>query len=152
MEIDRRTMLRMLAALATLESEGAMAATPSAADLAAFGRLSSVLTGATMDDPNGIAKVRAAFDTPARRASLRALVALVDATPAADLDAALKAKKLDGLANDIVSTWYSGVAGAAASQRVVLYLEALVWSAMPGGKPMGACGGPTDYWADPPVR
>ena len=21
-----------------------------------------------------------------------------------------------------------------------------------GGKPMGACGGPTNYWADPPIR
>lgn len=152
MTIDRRTMLRMIAALGTLDAAGAAAAAPSAADLAAFGRLSAALTGATMDDPNGIAKVRAAFDTPARRASLRALVALVDATPAAGLDAALRARKLDGLANEIVSTWYAGVAGTGASQRVVLYLEALAWSAMPGGKPMGVCGGPTGYWADPPTR
>ena len=156
MTLDRRTLLRTLAALAALDvsriASAAAAAAPSAADLAAFTKLSAALTGATMDDPNGTAKVLAAFDTPARRSSLRALAALVESTPPADLDAALKARKLDGLANDIVSTWYSGLAGTGKTQKVVLYLEALVWSAMPGGKPMGVCGGPTGYWAEPPTR
>ena len=36
-------------------------------------------------------------------------------------------------------------------QRLVLYTDAYVWSAMTFTKPMGICGGVTGYWKDPPA-
>jgi hypothetical protein len=154
MDAERRMLLRAVAALSAWSAAGgaagAAAGAPADADLAAFLALSATLTGTTIDDKLSAAKVLKAFDTPASRASLRALAQLVAATPAGELDAALKSRKLDGFANDIVSTWFSGVAGTGKSQRLVLYLNALVWDAMKFSKPMGVCGGPTGYWADPP--
>ena len=74
-----------------------------------------------------------------------ALLALAASTPASELDAAIAAKKLDKIANDLVAAWYSGMVDG----KVVLYTDALVWSAMTYSKPMGICGGVTGYWAEP---
>ncbi|HEY8242151.1 MAG TPA: sugar dehydrogenase complex small subunit [Casimicrobiaceae bacterium] len=158
MEPDRRALLQTLAALAAwsasahaqVAGKAVAPAEPSAADLASFSVLSAALNGVPVDDPLAAARVMRVFDTPARRASWKALATLVASTPPDELDAALKTQRLDALANEIVSTWYSGVANVAGGQQAVLYLNALMWGAMTYTKPMGVCGGPTGYWADPP--
>jgi len=141
--IDRRTLLQVLAALgASALAPVAHAQTP---DAGAFAKLSAALTGYPQPDPATAAKVMRALATPQRIVSLRALVALAASTPAAGLDAAITANKLDKVASDLVAAWYSGMVDG----KVVLYTEAYVWSAMPYSKPMGVCGGVTGYWADP---
>jgi len=141
--IDRRTLLQALTAL------GASALAPGAhaqgLNAGAFAKVAAALTGYPQPDPAAAAKVMRAFATPQRLASLRALMALVASTPAGALDAAIAAKRLDKVANDLVAAWYSGMVDG----RVILYTEALVWSAMTYSKPMGICGGVTGYWADP---
>ena len=91
-----------------------------------------------------------AFATPQRRAALASLAEVVSATPAAELDAVLAARGLDSVANDLVAAWYSGIVTDGTRQSLVLYTDAYVWTAMTFSKPMGVCGGPTGYWADPP--
>ncbi len=137
---DRRTLLQALAALALAPS-----ALAQSTDAASFARLSAALTGYSQPESDAVAKVLRAFATPVRRASLRALATLVAATPAAQLDAAIAAHKLDRIADDLVAAWYSGMVDG----KVVLYAQALVWSAMKFTKPMGVCGGVTGYWAEP---
>lgn len=141
--IDRRALLQVLAALgASALAPGALAQAP---DAAAFGKTSAALTGMPPPDADAAARLMRAFATPARRAPLRALAALVASTPAAGLDAAIAAHKLDKVANDLVAAWYSGMVDG----KVILYTEALVWSAMTFSKPMGVCGGVTGYWSEP---
>ena len=141
--IDRRALLQAFAAL------GASALAPGVhaqgVDASAFAKLSAALTGYPQADPATAAKVMRAFATPQRAASLRALMTLAASTPASDLDAAIAARKLDKVANDLVAACYSGMVDG----KVVLYTDALVWSAMKYSKPMGICGGLTGYWADP---
>lgn len=137
---DRRTLLQALVALAVTPS--ALAQAP---DATSFAQLSAALTGYPQSDPDAARKLMLAFATPARRASLRALAAVVAATPPAQLDAAIAAQKLDKIADDLVSAWYSGMVDG----KVVLYTQALVWNAMTFSKPMGVCGGVTGYWAEP---
>lgn len=151
--MDRRTLLQAIAAWSAWSASGldALAATPPSDALERFTALSSALTGITVDDAIASAEVLDAFATPERRAAVQALADLVAATPADALDAAIAARKLDGVANEIVSIWYSGVAGSGDAQEVVLYLNALVWNAMTFAKPMGVCGGPTGYWALAPL-
>lgn len=152
--MDRRTLLQAIAAWSAWRASGldALAAPLPPDALERFMTLSSALTGVAVDDVIASAEVLDAFATPERRASVTALADLVAATPADALDAAIAAKKLDGVANEIVSIWYSGVAGSGDAQKVVLYLNALVWNAMTFAKPMGVCGGPTGYWALPPLQ
>jgi hypothetical protein len=141
--IDRRTLIQSLAALgATALAPHALA---QAGDASAFAKLSAALTGYPQPDSATAAKLMRAFATPRRAASLRALAALAASTPAGELDAAIAARKLDQVANDLVAAWYSGMVDG----KVVLYAEAYVWTAMTYAKPMGICGGVTGYWADP---
>jgi hypothetical protein len=140
---DRRTLLQALAALgASALAPGVRAQAP---DAGAFARATAALTGYPPPDPATAAKVMRAFATPQRASSLRALTALVASTPASELDTAIAARKLDKIANDLVAAWYSGMVDG----KVVLYTDALVWTAMAYSKPMGICGGVTGYWADP---
>ena len=140
---DRRTLLQAFAALgASALAPHALAQAPEAA---AFARTTAALTGYPQPDPATAGKVMRALSTPQRASSLRALIALVASTPASELDAAIAARKLDKVANDLVAAWYSGMVDG----KVVLYTDALVWTAMAYSKPMGICGGVTGYWADP---
>jgi len=140
---DRRTLLQAFAALgASALAPHALAQAPEAA---AFARTTAALTGYPQPDPATAGKVMRALSTPQRASSLRALIALVASTPARELDAAIAARKLDKVANDLVAAWYSGMVDG----KVVLYTDALVWTAMAYSKPMGICGGVTGYWADP---
>ena len=161
MHDDRRTLLKSLAAAtlawlaarpehvfsATLPTKS----TPSAGTIASFAAMSATLTGYPAGDPGDPAKMLAAFATPARRAALSRLQAVVARVPAAGLDAALRAQGLETLANDVVAAWYSGIVTQGSQQKVVLYADALMWSAMSFTKPMGVCGGITGYWTDPPA-
>ena len=137
---DRRTLLQALAALALAPT--ALAQAP---DSTSFAQVSSALNGYAQTDPDDARKLMLAFATPARRAPLHALATLVAATPAPQLDAAIAAHKLDKIADELVSAWYSGMVDG----KVVLYTQALVWNAMTFSKPMGVCGGVTGYWAEP---
>ncbi len=155
MSPDRRTLLKALAGLSTVALAGhatpALAQAGSTLTAAGFGRLSAALTGYPVAGAGTVGKVMKAFATPARRAALAALAKIVAATPPADLDAALRARKLDTLANDLVALWYSGIATAGKDGQLVLYTDAYVWTAMTWSKPMGVCGGATGYWAHPPA-
>ncbi len=149
--IDRRTALQALTALATAPAWGQTpAATPTAAQVAQFSTLSTALTGYPVPDVPTATAMLQAFATPGRRAPLVALAKLVAQTPPAGLDAALRAAQLDTLASDLVAAWYSGVVTNGKAQKLMLYTNAYVWSAMTFTKPMGVCGGVTGYWAQPP--
>jgi hypothetical protein len=166
MDVDRRALLRALGALPALGAAPAWAAAGDAAassatatgassatagtTIAQFAALSATLTGYPAGDPGDAAKMLKAFATPARRRSLQALAKLVAATPAEGLDAALKLNQLDGIANDLVGAWFSGIVTNPRGQQLVLYTNAYVWTAMTFSKPMGVCGGPTNYWSQPP--
>ena len=152
MTIDRRALLKLLASapFAALSSPAHSAATGTSG-VPAFGTTSAALTGYPAASESDTAKMLAAFATPERRAALARLERVVSATPAADLDAALRANGLESIANDLVAAWYSGIVTQGKQQRLVLYTDAYVWSAMSFTKPMGICGGVTDYWKDPPT-
>jgi hypothetical protein len=158
---DRRELLKSLAAatlaclaappVRALAANSLAKSAPAAGNPASFAALSATLTGYPAGDPSDPAKVFAAFATPARRAALTRLQSVVASAPATGLDAALRAQGLETIANDLVAAWYSGVVTQGSQQKVVLYADALMWSAMSFTKPMGVCGGVTGYWADPPA-
>lgn len=154
MEADRRRLLQsivgaMLGAIAVRVQGASPAALRSSS--AAFGDTCAALTGYPVPSVDDAAKMLAAFDTPQRRSALTRLARVVSETKPAELDAALRAQGLDGLANDLVAAWYSGVVTQGTASRVVLYADAYMWSAMSFTKPMGRCGGMTNDWADPPA-
>ena len=149
--VDRRTLLQALSGLAAgALAPLALAQSASTLTAAQFGKLSAALTGYPEADADTVGKMMRAFATPARRASLATLVQVVATTPPPELDATLKSRKLDGIANDLVAAWYSGVVTNGSKSQLVLYADALMWTAMTYTKPMGVCGGVTGYWADPP--
>jgi hypothetical protein len=151
MHATRRTTLRALCALASTALAGPAPAAGPALTAAAFGTLSSTLTGYPVADPDTLGRMMRAFVTPGRRAQVKELAQVVAATPAADLDAVLRARKLDGVANELVAAWYSGVVTTAKGDALVLYTDAYVWTAMTYSKPMGVCGGVTGYWSTAPT-
>jgi hypothetical protein len=148
----RRALLRALAGAGALGLTGtSLGATPAATATTDFAKLAAVLTGFPAPGSDTTARMFKAFATPARRAQLAALSRVVATTPAADLDAALKAGGLDALANELTAAWFSGVVNGAKGQQVVLYTDAYVWRAMTFSKPMGQCGGALGYWSSPPA-
>src|SRR5205823_2260912 len=147
--IDRRTLLKLLASMpVTALPVPVQAATPS--DSAAFERTSQALTGYAAPSASDTNAMITAFATPERRVGLARLARVVASTPADRLDAALRDNGLDQLADDLVAAWYSGIVTNGKQQRLVLYTDAYVWSAMTFTKPMGVCGGMTGYWKDAP--
>ena len=154
MEADRRRVLQSIvgAMLGAISIRAQGASSPAVrSSLAHFGDVCAALTGYPAPSDEDAAKMLAAFGTPQRRAALTRLARVVSSTKAAELDAALRAQGLDGLADDLVAAWYSGVVAQDATSRVVLYADAYMWSAMSFTKPMGRCGGMTNDWADPPA-
>lgn len=150
----RRALLRALAGASALGLTGtSFAAAPATAATTTtdFAQLAAALTGFPAPAPDIAARMAKAFATPARRAQLAALGRMVATTPAADLDAALQSSGLGTLANDLTAAWFSGVVNGAKGPQVVLYTDALVWTAMTFSKPMGVCGGALGYWSTPPA-
>ena len=149
MPIDRRTLLKSLAGVAAMLVAG-RASAQSPLSAAQFEALSTALTADTPSEPADVAQMFTAFATTDRRAALTKLARIVAETPASRLDAVLRSSGLEGLANDLVAAWYSGVVGTGNRAKLVLYADAYVWSSMTFSKPMGVCGGVTGYWAKPP--
>ena len=145
----RRALIKALASLPVAAIPIAKAAAP--ASTTQFDKTSTALTGYPSPSADDTAKMLAAFATPERRAALVRLMRIVEGTPAGQLDAVLRDNRLDTLANDLVAAWYSGIVTNGKTQRLVLYTDAYVWSAMSFTKPMGICGGVTGYWKDPPA-
>ncbi|MEO7393267.1 MAG: sugar dehydrogenase complex small subunit [Ramlibacter sp.] len=157
MPLDRRTLLKALAATAAaIESAQpvavALAAPPPTAGLAPaqFAALSAGLTGYPVEDKALSARMLAAFATPARRSGLKQLARVADAASPGNLDAAIRAAGLDAIANELVAAWYSGLVKTPQGEKVVTYTGAMMWTAMKYAKPMGVCGGPFGYWSGPP--
>lgn len=154
MTFRRRDLLHALSGATALALAGravpAFAQGAGALTATQFGTLSAALTGYPAADAATNAKMLRAFATPARRAQVAALAQVVAGTPTAGLDAAIAAAKLDGVANELVGAWFSGIVTNGKTPTLVLYTGALVWTAMTFSKPMGVCGGPTGYWANPP--
>jgi hypothetical protein len=150
MPIARRTILKALACAAAVSEAGPAASANAAVTPAEFAALSATLTGYPAADPALGARMMAAFATPARRSALGHLARIAAATPAAGLDAAIRANRLDGVANDLVAAWYSGIVASPHGDKLVTYADAKMWAAMNWAKPMGVCGGPFGYWANPP--
>ena len=150
MDGDRRRVLQSIVG-ATLAALGV--GTPAAAprSVANCGVVSAALTGYPAPSAADATKLLVAFGTPARRAALTRLARVVDGAGSADLDAALRAQGLEDIADELVAAWYSGVVTQGRTPQVVLYAGAYMWSAMSFTKPMGQCGGATNYWADPPT-
>lgn len=154
MSVSRRALLRAASGASALALAGralpALAQGAALVTTAQFAATSAALTGYPAPDAATAAKMLRTFATPERRAPLAALAQVVAATPAAGLDAAITRAGLDPVANDLVAAWYSGIVTQRGAQTLVLYTDALMWTAMTFSKPMGVCGGPTGYWAQPP--
>ena len=93
-----------------------------------------------------------AFATPERRASLAAL----DQTRGRDTAGANSTPRLPRTSSKVSPTtsWPRGTRASLTTpkgQQLVLYADALMWRAMTYTKPMGVCGGVTNYWSDPPA-
>jgi hypothetical protein len=149
MDVDRRRVLQSIVGATLAALSGGASATGSQS-VASFRDASAALTGYPAPSVADATKMLAAFDTPARRSALTRLARVVNETTPADLDAALRARGLDAIAGELVGAWYSGVVTQGKTSQVVLYADAYIWSAMSFTKPMGRCGGMTNYWADPP--
>ena len=54
------------------------------------------------------------------------------------------------LGNEIVASWYSGIAQTLEGSELITYNNALMWRAAPFLHTSANCGGPTNYWALPP--
>jgi hypothetical protein len=145
MDVDRRRVLQSIVG-ETLTALGMEA--DGASRSVAFADVSRALTGYPVAAADA-AHVLAAFGP--RRAALTGLAGVVNETKPADLDAALHAQGLDDIANDLVAAWYSGIVTRGGTRQVVLYDHACMWSAMSFTKPIGRCGGATNYWSDPPA-
>ncbi|HEX6794220.1 MAG TPA: sugar dehydrogenase complex small subunit [Casimicrobiaceae bacterium] len=150
MDVDRRRMLRSIIGATLAALGGGVSATTIPQSVASFRDACATLTGYPAPSLKDATKMLAAFGTPARRAALTRLARVVDETAPADLDATLRARALDSIAGELVAAWYSGVVTQGKKSQVVLYADAYMWSAMSFTKPMGRCGGMTNYWADPP--
>ena len=155
MPIARRMLLKALAAaVASVEGFAAQPAVAAASNAPAtpaeFAAVSAALTGYPAVDAALAKRMQTAFATPARRAALGQLARLAASTPAAELNAAIRDKGLDTIANELVAAWYSGVVSTPKGAKVVAYTDAMMWTAMSYTKPMGVCGGPFGYWAKPP--
>lgn len=149
----RRAVLRGIGALAasgwlpqSLAQGGSAALTPKG-----FAAASLAYTGYSFDDPAIANAMLRALGARVGNANLARLAALASRTPPGELDGALKAAGLDTAAEIVVAALYTGTVDGPKGTIVVSYDQALVWQACGWTKPNAFCGGPTNYWANPPV-
>lgn len=166
--LTRRRILESFAALALLGLPGSHAlgaATATRVASAAAGQAAAAASGVTaaslvaaaakldaaalLDDSLG-ASYLAALSGVVGEAKLTRLAALLEATPPAELDAAIARAGLEPAAQAVVAAFYSGLVGEGSREQLVTYLMALVWGAAPFTKPPSLCGGVFGYWAEPP--
>lgn len=150
MDVDRRRVLQSIVGVTLAALGGRVSAATGPQSVAGFRDACATLTGYPAPSLAGATKMLAAFGTSERRAALMRLARVVDETTPADLDVTLRARRLDAIAGELVAAWYSGVVTQGKTSKVVLYADAYMWSALSFTKPMGRCGGMTNYWADPP--
>ena len=152
-DVTRRELLRGLTALAAAgwlpqgiaQSAGGVA--PSAAQ---FAGMSAAITGYGFADRSVADAMLRALREAVGAENLARLANLATATPPAQLDGALKAAKLESVAETVVAALYSGVVETPRGPRVISYTQALVWQACAWTKPNAYCGGQTNYWATAP--
>ena len=148
----RRALLQGLAAFAVSGwMPPSVAQGGAALSASQFATLSNAFTGYTFDDSAVASAMLRALDAAVGRPSLTRLARLAAATPAGQLDAALKAQGLDAVAETVVVALYGGIVQTPNGPRVVTYDDAIVWQACGWTKPNGFCGGVTNYWATAPT-
>ena len=114
----------------------------------AFANLANLIAGFPPADPDVTAQFRAAFATEV--AELAQLYEIVRTQPEDQWPAAIKAARLEPLAEALVTAWYTGAAGKGAGQRVITYLDAFAWYAVGYTKPPTRCDVSFGAWAEPP--
>jgi len=152
--MNRRTVLQGIAALAAsgwLPSAFAQNA-QAAMTAKAFSATSLAYTGYAFGDPSVANAMLRALNASVGSANLAKLAALATNTPPEQLDAALKAAGLERTAEVVVAALYTGAVDSAKGTVIVSYDQALVWQACGWTKPNAFCGGPTNYWANPPTN
>ncbi len=111
----------------------------------AFHDLSVALTGYSPRDPSLVAAFRDAFSAELNQ--LQQLYDIVSATPAGGWTQAVAGAGLSDLAEQLVLAWYTGIVGEGEEQRVLTYLDALVWYAVGYTKPPSTCDTDFGAWA-----
>ena len=152
--VSRRAVLQGIAALAAsgwLPSAFAQSVPP-VITAKAFSAASLACTGYAFGDPSVANAMLRALNANVGGANLAKLAALASTTPPDQLDAALKAAGLERTAEIVVAALYTGAVDGPKGPIIVSYDQALVWQACGWTKPNAFCGGPTNYWANPPTN
>ena len=146
------TRRRLLKGLAALAASGLVPQVLAQGTLAPaqFSALSKAVTGYRYADRRVAAAMLSALTAAVGAANLSRLAQLASSTPAAQLNAALKAANLEAGAETVIAALYSGTVSTPRGPRVISYDQALVWQALPWTKPNALCGGETNYWASAP--
>ncbi|HEX3457929.1 MAG TPA: sugar dehydrogenase complex small subunit [Candidatus Baltobacteraceae bacterium] len=149
---SRRALLQGITALAASGwLPRSMAQSAAAIAPKTFTAASLAYTGYTFDDPRVANAMLSALNASVGAGKLGKLAALAARTPPGQLDAALRAAGLERTAEVVVTALYTGTVEGPKGTIVVSYDQALVWQACGWTKPNAFCGGPTNYWANPPA-
>jgi hypothetical protein len=148
--VTSRKRRRLLQGLAALAASG-LAPPGIAQGGTQLGALSRPLTGFAYDDPAVASEMLRAMTAAFGAQSLSRIATLAASTPVAALGDALRNAGLDGVAQRVLVALYSGTVTTPKGPVVFAYTDALGWRAVPWTKANAVCGGPTDYWTDPPA-
>ena len=154
--LSRREVLLCFAALVVSSGLGkgwAAPAAPGATPLSLddFVSMVSALCGIDASDSSIAKPYLDAVGTGETLQELTRLAAVVKATPGDGMDQAIADAHLESVANAVVAAFYSGEMPSPGGEKVLSYLDALVWQAVESfTKPPSICGGAFGYWADPP--
>lgn len=151
-DLRRRRWLQGLAALAGAALAPHGLAQGTGVSTAQATALQKSLVAFVYDDPKIVDALLRALAGAVGGKALAQVAQLSSTTPAADLDAALRAAGLEAAAVTILVALASGVVNGPKGPLVITYNEALAWQAVPWTKPNALCGGMTDYWASAPAE
>lgn len=115
-----------------------------------FRDLLSALTGFAPRDVSLVEAFREAFAD--ELAGLKQLSDIVVNSSESEWPVRIKEAKLEPLAESLVTTAYTGIAGEGTEARVITYLNAFVWHACGYTKPPSQCDWNFGAWAYPPPR
>jgi hypothetical protein len=148
--LDRRALLQAIVTIVAASKPFGFARSAESAglDLGDFRNLIVALTGFAPRDPT---LSEAFFDAfSGELAELGRLADIVLGRPPEEWDAAISEAKLDGLAQTIITAFYTGIVGEGAEAKVITYLNAFVWYALGYTKPPSQCDWDFGAWAYPP--
>jgi hypothetical protein len=145
--LDRRAILQAMLVLAGGDGAAALAASKHL-DLEGFRELMIAMTGYLPRDPTLADAFFEAFS--AEVAELQTLAHIVLGSPESTWDAQISTAKLDGLAQALVSAFYTGIVGEGAEAKVITYINAFAWYACGYTKPPSQCDWNFGAWAYPP--